>query len=569
MFKLIRKRINLLKQFFPILVNTKKYYFTLSICAVITTALAYVNPEFYKLFINNIIIGKDIGLIPVVFGGYLLVYVLSTGLEYIQFSVRNKFLNVSLFSLKCRILHNILHRPISLDKLDSSELKLRIEDDIVHINLFIEDQTIDYVLSAIKIALSVVLLYVINVYLATYAIIIIPITILFENIVGKKKGKYINIIRNNQQQTNSWLQNIIYGWRSVKSLNLQDMEMQIYQEYLDVFCENNRKWMNLWVLSNRVFPRLKDEFLMKILLYFFGGLLIANQGLSIGSLLVFIIYYEMLRASINNFASKDSQLLESLPYLERLLQEYESSEQCKQKGETYYHEISFKSEYDIRLQNVSFKYENTDVWLFRSLHLHIEKGDIIAVTGKSGIGKSTLIKLITGIELPSEGVVFLNGIDIRNISTKAIYKDLGVVMQDSILFNTTIIENLQYSRTVSEQEVIEACRKACILDDINDMPNGFNTIIGENGMMLSGGQKQRLVLARQFLRKSKILVLDEATSSVDPYTEAKIFENIKGLASTHIIIIISHRPTPLTICNRFVSFDASGQISISEKGRTA
>lgn len=136
-------------------------------------------------------------------------------------------------------------------------------------------------------------------------------------------------------------------------------------------------------------------------------------------------------------------------------------------------------------------------------------------------------------------------------------------MQDSILFNTTISENLQCNQKASEQEIVEACKKACFLNDINDMPNGLETEISENGMMLSGGQKQRLVLARQILRNSKVLVLDEATGSVDPYTKTKIFEAIKGLASTHIIIIISHRPTPLTICSRFVNFDESGEISIS------
>lgn len=563
MFKLLRKRISLLKQFLPVMIKAKKYYFILGLCAVIGTALSYVNPEFYKLFINNIIIGKDIGLIPVVLGGYLLVYILNVGLGYIQFVVRNKFSKVSLYLLKCKILNSILHRPIHADKLNASELKLRIEDDVERLNLFIEDQTIDYVLSAIRIILSVVLLYLINIYLATYAVVIIPLTILFENIVGKKKGKYNNVIRDNKQKTNSWLQKTIYGWRTIKSLNLQEKKMQEYQKYLDVYCENNRKWMNLWVLSNRIFPRLKDEFLMKITLYFFGGLLIAHQGLSIGSLLVFITYYEMLRTNINSFASKDSQLLEALPYLERLSEEYEKSKVNNRINKANVHEIPNNDGLNIRLNNVSFKYDNTDIWLFENFNLHIAKGDIVAITGKSGIGKSTLVKLISGIELTKEGVITLNGISINDLSTKALYENIGVIMQDSILFNTTINENLQYSKKASEQEIFESCRKACFLDDINDMPNGLNTNIGENGVMLSGGQKQRLVLARQFLRNSKVLVLDEATSSVDPYTETKIFEAIKGLTNTHIVIIISHRPTPLTICNRFVNFDENGKISIS------
>lgn len=557
MFQLMHKRIDLLKQFLPIMFKAKKYYFILSLCAVIGTVLTYVNPEFYKLFINNIIIGKDIGLLPVVLGGYLFVYILSTCLGYIQLVVRNKISNVSLFSLKCKILNSILYRPIHSDKQSAGELKLRIEDDLGHLNILIEDQTIDYVLSAFQIILSLILLYFINPYLATYAIIIIPITILFENIVGKKKGKYNDIIRDNQQKTNNWLQKIIYGWRTVKTLNLQETEMHKYQKYLDIYCENNRKWMNLWVLSNRIFPRLKDEFLMKVSMYFLGGLLITHQELSIGSLLVFITYYEMLRTSINSFALKDSQLLESLPYLERLSEEYKL---CKQNNQSRANcqKLQSASDFDIKLDHVSFKYEDTNYWLFKDFNLHITKGDIIALTGKSGIGKSTLVKLIAGIELPNKGAITLNGMDISILSTKSLYENLGIVMGDGILFNSTIGENLQYSKKASEQEMIEACKKACFLDDINNMPKGFHTEVGENGMKLSGGQKQRLILARQILRNSKVLILDEATGSVDPYTEAKIFEAIKGLAGTHIVIIISHRSTPLAICNKFVDFSESG-----------
>lgn len=562
MFKLIRKRVNLLKQFLPVMINARRYYFILSLCAVMKTGLSYMTPIFYGIFINNVIVGRNINLIYIVFGGYLFIYLVSTGLEYMQFLTRSKFLNVSLFSFKCKMLNTILYQKISADNLNASELKLRFEDDLGHLNLFIEDQTIDYLLSLVQIVLSLIFIYFINAYLATYAVIIIPVTILFENIVGKKKGKYNEIIRQNQQQKDNWLQKIIYGWRTVKSLNLQKTQMHEYQNYIHIFCENNRKWMNWWILSDRAFPRLKDEFLMRILLYFLGGILISQQSLSIGSLLVFITYYEMLRESVNRFASKDSQLLEAMPHLERLSDVYESIKQNKQITKMSDTKIPKENNVDIKLKSISFRYESTESWLFKNLNLHLTKGDIIAFTGRSGIGKSTLVKLISGIESPTEGVITINGIDIENLSPVILYQNLGIIMQDSILFNATISENLQYSQKVSEEEMIEACRKVCFLDDVANMPNGFNTVIGENGIMLSGGQKQRLVLVRQILRGSKILILDEATSSIDPNTETKIFESIRNLKNTHIIIIVSHRPNPLEICNRFVNFNEDGQVNI-------
>ncbi len=565
MLKLFKKRVYLFKSFFPMLINAKKNYAILAICSIITTILSFVSPRLYEIFINNVIVNKNMHLMFYIVVGFLLNFAINTFVGYIHFNIKNKFLNSSLFRLKSRLFKGTLYRPICSKEYDANEVKMRIEDDSNHLEIFIEDQTIDLLLVLIKIIVTIILLYTINVNLATYAILIIPITIIIENILGTRRGYYNDIMRKNQKNTNEWLKSNIINWRTVKSLNLQENISSKYDEYLDVHSINNSKWMNLWVLSYRIFPRFKDEFLMEIMLYFFGGLLIVQQQIAIGSLLVFIIYFDILKESVNGFAQKNSKLLESLPYLERLMDEY-----LLAKNNTDYYVSNRKNKNNekinkIELIGVGFKYKNTDNWLFNNLNLQLFKGDIVAITGKSGVGKSTLAKIISGVEKANKGMILFDGIDINKIPIKELYKNIGYVMQNSQIFNTSILQNLRYSQNSSLEGVKAACKKACILDEILAMEEGFDTIVGDNGIKLSGGQKQRLILARQFLRNNSLIIFDEATSAIEPTTEAEIFKEILELSPEHIIIIISHRDSPISICNKIINLDEEPNVKIVNK----
>lgn len=180
------------------------------------------------------------------------------------------------------------------------------------------------------------------------------------------------------------------------------------------------------------------------------------------------------------------------------------------------------------------------------INFQIRKGERVAIIGKSGSGKSTLIKLMAGILIPTEGKILLSGIDLKKIELSSLYKSIGFVMQDSLLFNDTIEENLRYGKEeASMEEIYNACHKAGIYDDIKKMPEGLKTVIGERGEKLSGGQRQRLILARLFLQDKEILVIDEGTSGLDKKTENIVFDSLRAIQKDKTVIVVTHKEESL------------------------
>lgn len=217
----------------------------------------------------------------------------------------------------------------------------------------------------------------------------------------------------------------------------------------------------------------------------------------------------------------------------------------------------------IDIKDVSFAYEGSaDV--LTHVSLHIEAGETVAIVGPSGGGKTTLCQLIPRFYDVDEGVVEIDGRDIRNIAKASLRKNIGIVQQDVFLFADTLAENIRYGRPdATDEEVYEAARKAEIYDDIMQMPEGFGSYAGERGVLLSGGQKQRISIARIFLKNPPILILDEATSALDTVTEARIQGAFDKLSEGRTTIIIAHRLSTIRNADRIVLIDDG---AIKEEG---
>jgi ABC-type bacteriocin/lantibiotic exporter with double-glycine peptidase domain len=290
---------------------------------------------------------------------------------------------------------------------------------------------------------------------------------------------------------------------------------------------------------------------MKFALYFFGGLLIMRGDITIGKLLVFGMYYNLLSGSIHTVSSTDAELQSNMPFYDRVIQELKTVTKTTEKQ--IVPEIANS---DVCIRNINFSYDKSQAPILDNFSLNIKQGERVAIVGQSGAGKTTVLKLITGMLSPNSGQILFSGVDINKINHNFLYRKIGFVLQENLLFNTTIRENLRLACPNADIKMLDdACKKACILDFIYTQPKKYDTVIGEKGIKLSGGQRQRLVLARLFLRNVDILIFDEATSSIDQYSESIIHDAINAIGREKTIIVVAHRESSIALCDRVINLN--------------
>lgn len=544
-----RYRLKVLKVLLPYSKGAKRFFVLLVAGSIVSLMATILNPYFYRMFIDKVILGRQIYIMPYVAVGYLGLFALQAAIKYLKNYADYSMVNRVLYRVKYRIWCGYYGLPFEeYEKASVGDMKMRLDDDVERIRNFSGIQSVDYVIAVITVIVSLVLILIIDWRLTLFSLLAIPLSFYFAHVISKKEKVLVDDNRENEQRMSSWLYASIQGWREVKALNLSRMQMKRYFSFLHYFALYFAKWINYWTLRVLVIPKLKDEFFMRFGLYFLGGLLVLWGGLRISDLLVFAVYYEMLSGAVQTISNADAELQSNMPFTDRLMEELSKKEFKNAKG------IIPDDTNVIEFSGVRFRYENTENDIFSNFHLRIEKGERVAITGRSGSGKTTLLKLITGLVKPTDGVVSFSGIPLGKIDSEEMYRRIGFIMQENILFSASIRENLFYGREdATEAEMRSACERACIQDFIDNLRDGLDTEIGERGIKLSGGQRQRLVLARLFLRDAEVFILDEATSALDQYSENLVYDAIRNIAADKTVIIVSHRESSLSLCDRRVA----------------
>ncbi|MBR2949078.1 MAG: ABC transporter ATP-binding protein [Lachnospiraceae bacterium] len=505
-------------------------------------------PNLYKIFVNDVILGKKLSKLSMVIGGYLLAFAVTYLVDYGKILSKYKVVNTVLY----RIRKSILERYFSFtfaecEKVNIGDLKMRIDDDTEKIREFAYEQTSSYWVEWIKLIVSIILLFQINKQITILMLLAVPVTFYIDNILSKNEKKVLEVRRSNLKNLTSWMHASVTGWRETKALNLGKSQLRIFCRYWHNEMLIYAKWINYWTARVLIVPKIKNDFLMRFVLYLLGGILIMNKSMTIGDLLVFAVYYSIFYNAAQNISSLDAGLQSKMPFIDRLMEYLIEPCQIRQSG------ILPGDSGSIELQSVSFSYEGTNDDVFTDFSIVIPKGERIAFVGSSGSGKTTLLKLITGMVSPKSGHVLYSGIDLQDIDLEYMHRRIGFVMQENILFNLSIRENLLFGKQdATEKELEEACRKACIYDFISELTYGFDTVIGDRGMKLSGGQRQRLILARLFLREVDVFIFDEATSALDQYSESIVHDAILNISRDKTIIVVSHRESSLQLCDRIV-----------------
>ena len=313
------------------------------------------------------------------------------------------------------------------------------------------------------------------------------------------------------------------------------------------------KSIRYWAYSE-VFNDFKSNYLTKVFVYIIGAFFVMRKEISVGVLIMFSEYFAMLFSALDGLNSKRVALKTNSLYYERIFETFSFPEESTDKTD-----ICDLND-GICIHDLNFSYISGQPVL-KNLNLEIKKGDYIAIVGKTGCGKTTLVKLLMGLYQGNKGEIMYDGIDIEQISKKSMYNLIGMVMQDNFLFNMSIRENLLLANeNASEDDLVQACKKANIYDFIMSLPKGFDTEIGERGVKLSGGQKQRISIAAALLRNPQILIFDEATSSLDKPSEDVINDAINDISKDITVIVITHKPATVLRAKKVVVIE-DGEIT--------
>ena len=550
MLKKVVYRIGMLKILSRFASGVKRYFAFAAILTAASLGLSFIVPVIYRLFVDRVIVGRELALLPTVVLGYFGCFIAEALFGYARKYSDYRLQNRVLFRVRRALLETCFRIPFAqFEKRNVGDLKMRIDDDAGKLTDFLGVQTIDYTKACVTVVVATIALVAIEWRLALFSIIAIPLTFYVNHRIGKREQRLQEVNRVNDAKQNGWLQASIQGWKEIKALNLQRHEMTHYVRFVHAHALFNSRWINYWVMRVLIIPKIKDEFLMKFALYFFGGLLIMGGQITIGSLLVFATYYNLLSDAVQSASTADADLLGKMPFYDRIIGELHAKNEMTSNVH-----IPALTPRDIEIRDLCFSYPDAPRPVIDGFSATIRQGERVAIIGPSGAGKTTLMKLISGMLHPDSGTVSWCGVPVGEIVPRAFYSRIGFVMQENLLFNLSIRDNLLFVDPRADQKTLDAaCRKACILDFIQSLPSGYDTIIGERGVKLSGGQKQRIVLARLFLREVDLLIFDEATSALDQHSESVIHDAIQAIGRTTTIIVVAHRESSMRLCDKRIT----------------
>ena len=382
-----------------------------------------------------------------------------------------------------------------------------------------------------------------------------PIPLIFASgiVFSKKVRPFFRISQKKMGELNGKLQDNLSGIHEIQSFGREEYETEQVNEQN---FEHIRAMLQALKISAVFHPSV--EFISSlgtILVVGFGGYLAFREGLSVADIVAFLLYLGLFYGPVTGLANLLENMQQSMAGAERVLDILDAPLEIQDRQDA---EALGTVQGEITFDHVSFSY-GEGVPVLKDVSFDCKPGQMLALVGPTGVGKTTLTQLISRFYEPSSGRILIDGHDIRGVTVESLRRNISPVLQDTFLFNGTIAENIGYAVPDASMEEIESAAKAAnIHEDILAMPDGYSTRVGERGLRLSGGQKQRVAIARAILRKSPIIILDEATASVDVETEQQIQKAIAGVAGSRTIIAIAHRLS--TIRN-------ADQILVIEDGR--
>lgn len=526
----------------------------LVLISLMTVPISLLSPKFFQILIDDVMWEKKIGCLGTVIIGLFAVFILRFICDGISLNLSNRVLNTFSYNIRKDVFTKYNRVPYYLiEKMETGDLKMRFIDDVDSLGNFIKEQVISYISTVLIVIITLYMSFYISKTMTLYCLLIVPFVFLINYLISVGSKKINAKIRNLNSKYYTSTHNTLQFWREIKAQNSEGTFIERFKGYRNILAKLGFKSIRYWAYSE-VFNDFKANYLTKVFVYIIGAFFVMKQEISVGTLIMFSEYFAMLFSALDGLNSKRIALNTNSPYYERIFETFTFPEESTDKLQ-----ISDLSN-GIIIRSLNFSYMDEHPVL-TNVNLEIKKGDYIAIVGKTGCGKTTLVKLIMGLYPADKGQILIDGVCIEQIRKSSLYDLIGMVMQDNFLFNMSIRENLLLANeSATESELVAACKKANIYDFVVSLPNGFDTEIGERGVKLSGGQKQRISIAAALLRKPRALIFDEATSSLDKPSEDVINDAINEISKDITVIVITHKPTTALRAKKVVVME-NGKIS--------
>lgn len=526
-------------------------------CGILKYSIPMIFPWVLKNIIDRLVSPSpsDIQRIHVIMASMIVLYFFWAVINYYRSYLAERAGQRLIFDLRHDFYTHLQRMSLGFyERRRIGSITSRVIGDIAVAQNFVGAAFINTVMDVSALSVILWILFYMNWKLALVSLSIFPIYILQNRYFKNRIRKTSRLAQQKMEEISGDVHEKMGGISIVQAYTREKTEERlffrenrIHLSHLLTNIRNNALAVTCTNLLTAVAP---------VIVVWYAGILVIQDNLTVGGLVAFYAYLGMLYTPLNRLAELNVLLANSLAAMERIFEVFNTAPEIVDSSSAK--EIQ-SAKGNIRFSQVGFSYGSGEV--LKEIKLNIRAGTTVALVGPSGAGKSTFVKLIPRFYDVSEGSISIDGEDIRKITLHSLRKQMALVSQSPILFSGSVYDNILYGKTMqesSEQEVIAAAKAADAHNFIVDLPNGYQTEIGEGGVRLSGGQKQRIALARAFLKDAPILILDEATSSLDSESERSIQEALKRLMQGRTTIVIAHRLSTI---------QSADQIAVFEDGR--
>jgi ABC-type multidrug transport system fused ATPase/permease subunit len=514
------------------------------------TGLSLVPPYLMRTLVDEVIEKRNFGLLPVLTLTLVSIYAINTIMSIAQSYTLSYLAQKVVFSMRSQVYEHLQLLSMGFyDRISSGRVLSRVTDDVGRVNWFLVWGIPNLVINSLQIIGIGMILFTLNLGLAVFALLPVPMIVIGIPLFRKKARRVYHKAWRRWADMSSLLVDTIPGAIVVKAYSQEKFEVKRLIERMTMVVKSNLETTRL---NLSFFPMLGfTASVGAAIVWYIGGGQVLSGTLTLGTLWMFVSYMWMFYGPIQSLTNLVQPLQEAITSGERVLEIVELQPDIKDAEDA----VSFNFKGDIEFKNVSFGYQPY-IPVVKNITLSIRAGETIGIVGPSGGGKTTLTKLLLRFYDPSEGSILIDGIDIRKIKIQTLRKQVGIVQQDPFLFYGSVAFNISYGKIDSTpEEIIAAAKAANAHDFIMSSYAGYDSHVGERGSRISGGERQRIAIARAILTDPKILVMDEATSSVDTLTERQIQKALENLVVGRTTIIIAHRLSTLQKADRIVVID--------------